>query len=89
MTVTVAPADASGLRARFDAELAGFLDRQGPDWPDGAPRGVFTALYRFVLAGGKRLRPLFCYWGWRGAGAPDGTRSWWPRRHWSCSTRSR
>ncbi|MEK8109713.1 polyprenyl synthetase family protein [Micromonospora sp. M12] len=39
MTVTVAPTDASELRARFDAELAGFLERQGPDWPDGAPRG--------------------------------------------------
>ena len=73
MTVTVAPTDASELRARFDAELAAFLDRQGPDWPDGAPRGVFTALQRFVLAGGKRLRPLFCYWGWRGAGGADGT----------------
>jgi geranylgeranyl diphosphate synthase type I len=24
-----------------------------------------------LLAGGKRLRPAFCYWGWRGAGAPD------------------
>jgi geranylgeranyl diphosphate synthase, type I len=26
-----------------------------------------------VLAGGKRLRAAFCYWGWRGAGGPDGT----------------
>ncbi len=25
-----------------------------------------------VLAGGKRLRPAFCYWGWRGAGGADG-----------------
>jgi geranylgeranyl diphosphate synthase, type I len=24
-----------------------------------------------VLAGGKRLRPAFCYWGWRGAGGAD------------------
>ena len=23
------------------------------------------------LAGGKRLRPAFCYWGWRGAGGDD------------------
>ena len=34
---------------------------------------MFTALQRFVLAGGKRLRPLFCYWGWRGAAGADGT----------------
>ncbi|MGC5052806.1 polyprenyl synthetase family protein [Micromonospora sp. DT48] len=73
MTVAEAAVDSAGLRARFDAELSAFLDRQDPDWPDGAPRGVFTTLHRFVLAGGKRLRPLFCYWGWRGAGGPDGT----------------
>ncbi|MGC4791188.1 polyprenyl synthetase family protein [Micromonospora sp. DT178] len=72
MTAVVVPTDTSGLRDRFDAALAAFLDRQGRDWPDGAPRGVFTALHRFVLAGGKRLRPLFCYWGWRGAGGVDG-----------------
>jgi geranylgeranyl diphosphate synthase, type I len=24
-----------------------------------------------LLAGGKRLRPAFCYWGWRAAGGPD------------------
>ncbi|WP_434741262.1 polyprenyl synthetase family protein [Micromonospora sp. SH-82] len=73
MTLTVpAPTDAGRLRARVDAELAAFIDRQGPRWPDGAPRGLFTALHRFVLAGGKRLRPLFCYWGWRGAGGDDG-----------------
>ncbi|MFG1954803.1 polyprenyl synthetase family protein [Micromonospora sp. NPDC048830] len=71
MTATVAPTDASGLRTRVDAELAAFLDRQALQWPDGTPRGVFTALHRFVLAGGKRLRPQFCYWGWRGAGGED------------------
>jgi geranylgeranyl diphosphate synthase type I len=25
-----------------------------------------------LLAAGKRLRPAFCYWGWRGAGRADG-----------------
>jgi geranylgeranyl diphosphate synthase, type I len=25
-----------------------------------------------LLAAGKRLRPAFCYWGWRGAGEADG-----------------
>jgi geranylgeranyl diphosphate synthase, type I len=28
-------------------------------------------LVRMLLGGGKRLRPLFCYWGWRGAGRSD------------------
>ncbi|WP_433386945.1 polyprenyl synthetase family protein [Micromonospora sp. KLBMP9576] len=71
MTVTAVPIDASGLRARFDGALAEFLDRRGRDWPDGVSRGLFTALHRFVLARGKRIRPLFCYWGWRGAGGAD------------------
>ncbi|GAA3744884.1 polyprenyl synthetase family protein [Plantactinospora mayteni] len=73
MTATVPEVDLGDLRKRFDAQLVAFLDRQDPDWPDGAPRGVFTTLHRFVLAGGKRLRPLFCYWGWRAAGGADGT----------------
>lgn len=59
------------LRERFDAALAKFIDRQDPQWPDGSPRGVTNTLRRFVLAGGKRLRPTFCYWGWRAAGGDD------------------
>jgi geranylgeranyl diphosphate synthase, type I len=53
--------------ARVDAELAAFLDecaatlsRLGGDL---AP--VSDAARRFVLDGGKRLRPTFAYWGWR------------------------
>ena len=53
--------------ARVDAELAAFLDecaatlsRLGDDL---AP--VSDAARRFVLDGGKRLRPTFAYWGWR------------------------
>jgi geranylgeranyl diphosphate synthase type I len=32
---------------------------------------VMDELERFVLDGGKRLRPIFAYWGWRGAGGSD------------------
>jgi len=32
---------------------------------------VAQALSDFVLDGGKRLRPAFAYWGWRGAGGED------------------
>lgn len=32
-------------------------------------------LVRFVLGGGKRLRPTFAWWGWRGAGASGGPAS--------------
>ncbi|MDZ5443900.1 polyprenyl synthetase family protein [Micromonospora sp. 4G57] len=72
MTITVVPTDPALLRARFDAELAAFLQRRGPGRSDGVPGAVHAALRRFVLAGGKRLRPLFCYWGWRGFGGADG-----------------
>ncbi|BBH69789.1 geranylgeranyl pyrophosphate synthase [Actinoplanes sp. OR16] len=59
------------FRDRIDAVLGDFLARQEPLWPGGAPYDVVGLVKRFVMAGGKRLRPAFCYWGWRGAGAPD------------------
>ncbi|MFC7532967.1 polyprenyl synthetase family protein [Actinoplanes sp. GCM10030250] len=59
------------LRQRFDAALTDFIDRQDRTWPDGAPRGALDSLRRFILAGGKRIRPAFCYWGWRGGGGED------------------
>ncbi|MDP9794693.1 geranylgeranyl diphosphate synthase type I [Catenuloplanes nepalensis] len=62
-------ANAGALRERCETALADWLDRQRPDWPDPA---VFDMMRRFVLHGGKRLRPMFCYWGWRGAGGDDG-----------------
>jgi len=34
---------------------------------------VADALEAFLLRGGKRLRPAFAYWGYRGAGGPDST----------------
>ncbi|MGC4895297.1 polyprenyl synthetase family protein [Micromonospora sp. DT31] len=71
MTVTVAPTDPALLRGRFDAALAAFLDAREADGPDDGTAVVHSVLRRFVLAGGKRLRPLFCYWGWRGFGGPD------------------
>ncbi|MEU0150441.1 polyprenyl synthetase family protein [Micromonospora fulviviridis] len=73
MTVTVAPTDPALLRDRFDAALDAFLRERGPGRSDDGTGEVHAVLRRFVLAGGKRLRPLFCYWGWRGFGGPDGT----------------
>ncbi len=61
--------DQNSLRERVEIELAGFLDQKlvhltGID-PDLAPVG--EAIADLVLQGGKRLRPAFTYWGWRGA----------------------
>jgi geranylgeranyl diphosphate synthase type I len=68
--VTTLPAD---LPDRIGAALRAFLDRQRGTLsritPDLEP--AVEAVADFV-AGGKRLRPAFAYWGWRGAGAADG-----------------
>lgn len=66
------PVDVEDLRARVQDALDAFLAVQQPRLdgvsPDLAP--VVDAAVG-LLAGGKRLRPAFCYWGWRGADRPD------------------
>ena len=59
------------LRTRVDARLGQFLAQQRPVLEEvgGDLEPVFTAA-RDYLAGGKRLRAAFCYWGYRGAGGP-------------------
>jgi geranylgeranyl diphosphate synthase, type I len=60
------------VRDRVDGALRAFLGKQrdvllraGDELLPGVE--AMTGL----LAGGKRLRPAFCYWGWRGAGGHD------------------
>ncbi|MCJ0873239.1 polyprenyl synthetase family protein [Streptomyces sp. AP-93] len=59
-----------GLRQAVDDRLAGFFyDKRGD--LDGAavlPEEATEVLGRFVLSGGKRVRPLFCLLGWYAAG---------------------
>ncbi|MFI6979586.1 polyprenyl synthetase family protein [Embleya sp. NPDC050154] len=69
----VHPLDRDGLRQRVNAALGEFMDRQAEVLAD-VGEGmvpVTAALSDFVLDGGKRLRPGFCYWGWRGIAGPD------------------
>jgi geranylgeranyl diphosphate synthase type I len=63
---------ASAIRKQIDEALYAFVDRQRPLLgaisSDLSPLlGALDAL----LSGGKRLRPAFCYWGWRGSGGDD------------------
>jgi geranylgeranyl diphosphate synthase type I len=63
------PLDESRLRVRVQAVVDEVLAEQGAILgrvsDDLVPMvEALTAL----LSGGKRLRPAFCYWGWRGAG---------------------
>ncbi|MGQ0574629.1 MAG: polyprenyl synthetase family protein [Pseudonocardia sp.] len=58
------------LPAAVEAALAEFLDRRAIDCTavDPAVGEVARALAEFVQCGGKRVRPTFAWWGWRGAG---------------------
>jgi geranylgeranyl diphosphate synthase type I len=67
------PVQALQLGERVTAALRGYLaDRRSAlagMSPDLLPAADTIA--DFVLSAGKRLRPAFAYWGWRGAGRPD------------------
>ncbi|MEV6717945.1 polyprenyl synthetase family protein [Lentzea sp. NPDC051208] len=59
-------------RSRIDAELSTFVEGQVELFgvhPDLVR--VYEVLRDFLLAGGKRIRPLLCYWGWRGSADAD------------------
>jgi len=60
------------VRSQVGQVLAEFLAKQRAVLPGAADelRPGLDALDG-LLAGGKRLRPAFCYWGWRGTGAAD------------------
>jgi geranylgeranyl diphosphate synthase type I len=58
------------LRAEVHRELAAFLKAKRDEAAQIDPQFVAAvdSLSDFVLGGGKRLRPTFAWWGWRGAG---------------------
>ena len=63
------------LPVRLEKALAVFLDarRAAAEAIDPAFGAAAGDLCEFVLGGGKRIRPTFAWWGWRGAGGdPDG-----------------
>ena len=61
------------LPAAVTAELADYLAGRRRDTLDVAEEFAEATddLARFVLSGGKRLRPTFAWWGWRAAGGLD------------------
>jgi geranylgeranyl diphosphate synthase type I len=66
------PLDAEGLRSRVDKAVDDHLAHQA-DVLDGVGEDLAPLMDALadLLRGGKRLRPAFCYWGWRGAGGAD------------------
>ena len=72
-----APASVKAVADAVEARLADLLDAETARWAALTPDLAWPldALRRLVLAGGKRLRPSFCYWAFVGAGGdPDDPR---------------
>ncbi|MEV6348861.1 polyprenyl synthetase family protein [Actinoplanes sp. NPDC051851] len=71
--MTNSPLDLAGLRPRVDKALTHFLSGQRDHLLEIDPElaEVAGTVSEFVLGGGKRLRPAFAYWGFRGAGGVD------------------
>jgi geranylgeranyl diphosphate synthase type I len=67
------PADHADLRLRVESALAAFLVRRRAQLEaiDPALVPLARAVEALVLGPGKRLRPAFGYWGFRGAGGAD------------------
>src|SRR6266508_237226 len=61
------------LRARVDAALTAFLEGRREDVERIEPSAMplVGEIRRLQDAGGKRIRPAFCYWGFRAAGGDD------------------
>ncbi|MEV5709630.1 polyprenyl synthetase family protein [Actinoallomurus sp. NPDC052274] len=62
----------SDLRFRVDRALTEFVETELGELLalDGGLTPVAEQM-RVSIAGGKRIRPAFCYWGWRASGQPD------------------
>jgi geranylgeranyl diphosphate synthase type I len=71
---SAAPASLAIIAARVEARLAEFLAPELRRWAEFDPELAepMAEIGRLVLAGGKRLRPAFCHWGYVGAGGDAG-----------------
>lgn len=70
-THSATPASSNDVRRRVDALLEDIVGRRAADVAQRGPFPELQALRSFALGGGKRMRAILCYWGWRGAGGPD------------------
>jgi geranylgeranyl diphosphate synthase, type I len=62
---------AERVRAATDQLITGMLDHEAPRLRQVGLTEHVQTLREFLLSGGKRMRALFCYWGWLGAGGSD------------------
>lgn len=74
-TVGDAPLDTLTLLGRrVDDRISALLEAESARWSALGADAVepLSSLTRMVLAGGKRMRPAFCYWAFVGAGGDPG-----------------
>ncbi len=71
--MSTAPASLNRLADRVTSRLDEFLAAERSRWAgfDAELAHPLDEIRRLVLAGGKRLRPAFCHWGYVGAGGGD------------------
>jgi geranylgeranyl diphosphate synthase type I len=77
LTTASPPASLSAIASRVTDRVVSFVAAEGRRWTalDADLAGPFNEIRRMVEAGGKRLRPAFCQWGFVGAGgSPDDQR---------------
>ncbi|MDP9226277.1 MAG: polyprenyl synthetase family protein, partial [Actinomycetota bacterium] len=67
--MTRAEGSLAELRAQVDETLVAFLAERRSALDEGAL--LIGEIERLVRAGGKRLRPAFCFWGYRSAGGAN------------------
>lgn len=66
------PADLIRIRSEVSRALDDFIARQRAIMADiSSDLAPCADAITDLLAGGKRLRAAFCYWGWRACGGPD------------------
>lgn len=67
------PASLARIATRVEERLSSFLDAEATRWKtvDQELTPPIRAMRALVLAGGKRLRPAFCYWGFLAAGGDE------------------
>lgn len=64
--------DVRPVHRRVESRLVDFLvGKLSAGTQGSAERTLVGPVADLVLAPGKRLRAVLCYWGWRGAGGPD------------------
>jgi geranylgeranyl diphosphate synthase type I len=71
--MATSPADMTRIRSEVSGALDAFVHRQRRELAGISPELIpCVDAITDLLAGGKRLRAAFCYWGWRACGGAEG-----------------